>query len=170
MIAHGKWYALLSKTEGQEYRRKNGYGSVDGVYLKEHLGIYIKSNIKYDNTRPFSYAQRYTQELVAYSILYDPATGHWDYHTHRTTTNKSNITTTKERINTNKKANMLYWKGLDNLTATFVNDFIEQAVAEVHIDEDVATVMAKELEIFLLKQLSAKGVDVAKCYPYVNED
>ena len=69
-------------------------------------------------------------------------------------------------ISINKKHNVRYWEGLDNLTEDYVRDLAAASIPEKKFKEETIMTLAKDVLSFAVKQLESKGCK----FPYVDEN
>ena len=72
----------------------------------------------------------------------------------------------QDPICTDKKHNVRYWEGLDNLTENYVRDLASASIPEKRFREETIMYLAKEVLSFAVKQLESKGCK----FPYVYEN
>lgn len=76
------------------------------------------------------------------------------------------MTDTDNLISTNKKHNVRYWDGLDNLTEDYIRALAESSIPERRFSDDDILFFAKEVLGSAVKILETAGCK----FPYVDEN
>lgn len=67
----------------------------------------------------------------------------------------------------NKKANMAYWDGIDDLTEEYVRNMLEISVPSIVLEYDDILALGKEITDFVVAHLEK---EVGANFPYVDEN
>ena len=67
----------------------------------------------------------------------------------------------------NKKNNMAYWDGIDNLTEEYVRNMLEMSTPSIVLEYDDILALGKEITDFVVAHLEK---EVGANFPYVDEN